>query len=95
LGGKSFFKHNITFVVHFCSIIFLFGLHSLAMACTILVQIPYAADFLEEVGINFFLWVEATFTSLWNHVGVGDMAFQGDYIFTIWPCLTLRGETVM
>lgn len=37
------------------------------------------------------LLLEATFTRLCNHVGVGDMAFRRGYIFTMWPMFNIKG----
>jgi hypothetical protein len=36
---------------------------------------------------------KATFTWLWNRVGVGDMAFKGGYIFISWPTFHIKGTS--
>lgn len=33
----------------------------------------------------------ATLTKLCNHVGLGDIAFKRDYIFTICPTFSIKG----
>jgi hypothetical protein len=40
--------------------------------------------------ISFIPPQEATFTSLWNCVGVGDIAFMGGYIFTTWLAFNIE-----
>jgi hypothetical protein len=43
------------------------------------------------VDLSFIPLLEATLNNLWNCVGVGDMVFTGDYIFTIWPTFNIKG----
>jgi hypothetical protein len=50
LGLKPSFKPNTIFLVHFAAKFSLSRVASSTKACTILVQIQYTADFLEEAG---------------------------------------------